>query len=108
MMKECTDAAKALYQAWVPSITHIITFGCQLDKQQKKCKDINFIISDKAKNPPLCWANVQEQLLHQRINDQVQNAGQHQKDLAPYPTVLHQMFCLMQGIRRQLRSKQRF
>ncbi len=29
--------------------THIITFGRQLDKQQKKCKNINVIISDKAK-----------------------------------------------------------
>jgi hypothetical protein len=29
--------------------THIITFGCQLDKQQKKCKHINVIILDEAK-----------------------------------------------------------
>ncbi len=46
--RECTDATKAFYQAWVPNMTHIITFGWQLNKQQKKCKTINVIISDKA------------------------------------------------------------
>jgi hypothetical protein len=30
-------------------MTHIITFGWQLNKQQKKCKMINLIISDEAK-----------------------------------------------------------
>jgi hypothetical protein len=29
--------------------THIITFGCQLDKQQKICKNINVINLDEAK-----------------------------------------------------------
>jgi hypothetical protein len=29
--------------------TDIITFGCQLNKQEKKCKNMNVIISDKAK-----------------------------------------------------------
>jgi hypothetical protein len=29
--------------------THIITFGCQLNKQQKKCKNINVIILEEAK-----------------------------------------------------------
>jgi hypothetical protein len=47
--KEHTDATEVFYQAWVPSTTHIITFGCQLDKQQKKCKTINVIILDKTK-----------------------------------------------------------
>jgi hypothetical protein len=49
MTRECTDATEAFYQAWVPNMTHIITFGRQLTKQQKKCKAINIIISDKAK-----------------------------------------------------------
>ncbi len=49
MTKECTDATKAFYHAWVPSSTHVITFGCQLTKLQKKCRTINLIISDKAK-----------------------------------------------------------
>ena len=49
MTKECTNATEAFSQAWVPSTTHIITFGRQLDKQQKKCKTINVIISDEAK-----------------------------------------------------------
>ncbi len=50
MTKERTDATEAFYQAWVPSTTHIITtFGPQLDKQQKKCKTINVVISDQAK-----------------------------------------------------------
>ncbi len=49
MKRECTDATKAFYQAWVPNMTHITTFGRQLTKQQKKCKAINVIISDKAK-----------------------------------------------------------
>jgi hypothetical protein len=48
-MKECTDATNAFYQAWVPSTTHITTLGRQLDKQQKKCKNINVIISDETK-----------------------------------------------------------
>jgi pectate lyase len=49
MMKECTNATKAFYHAWVPNTTHIITFGCQLTKLQKKCKTINVIISEEAK-----------------------------------------------------------
>jgi hypothetical protein len=49
MTKECTNATEAFYQAWVPSTTRIITFSRQLDKQQKKCKNINVIISDEAK-----------------------------------------------------------
>jgi hypothetical protein len=49
LTRECTDATDAFYQAWVPKMTHIITFGCQLNKQQKKCKAINVIISNKAK-----------------------------------------------------------
>ena len=49
MTRERTDATKAFYQAWVPNMTHIITFGRQLNKQQKKCKTINVIISDEAK-----------------------------------------------------------
>ena len=40
---------EAFYQAWVPSTTHVITFGRQLTKQQKKCKTINVIISEEAK-----------------------------------------------------------
>jgi hypothetical protein len=59
----------------------------------------------RSQNPPLCWSNVQEQLLHQRTNDQVQNAGRRQEDLAPYPTVFQQTFCLMEGIQRQPCSK---
>jgi hypothetical protein len=27
MTRECTDATEAFYQAWVPNMTHIITFG---------------------------------------------------------------------------------
>jgi hypothetical protein len=38
MTKEHTDATEAFYQAWVPSTTHIITFGHQLDKQQKSAR----------------------------------------------------------------------
>ncbi len=49
MTRECTDATEAFYQAWLPNMTHIITFGRQLTKQLKKCKAINVIISDKAK-----------------------------------------------------------
>jgi hypothetical protein len=49
MTRERTDATKAFYQAWVPNMTHIITFDRQLTKQQKKCKAINVIISDEAK-----------------------------------------------------------
>jgi hypothetical protein len=49
MMKKRTNAREAFYQAWVPSTTHIITFGHQLNKQQKKCKNINVIILEEAK-----------------------------------------------------------
>jgi hypothetical protein len=49
MTRECTDATNAFYQAGVPNMTYIITFGCQLNKQQKKCKAINVIIFDEAK-----------------------------------------------------------
>jgi hypothetical protein len=49
MMKERTNATETFYQAWFPSTTHIITLGRQLNKQKKKCKNINVIISDKAK-----------------------------------------------------------
>jgi hypothetical protein len=49
MTRERTDATEAFYQAWVPNKTHIITFGRQLTKQQKKCKAIRVIISDEAK-----------------------------------------------------------
>ncbi len=49
MTRERTDATNAFYQAWVPNMTHIITFGRQLNKQQKKCKAINVIISHEAK-----------------------------------------------------------
>jgi hypothetical protein len=47
--KKRTNATEAFYQAWIPATTHIITFGHQPDKQQKKCKTIIVIISDEAK-----------------------------------------------------------
>jgi hypothetical protein len=49
MTKERTNATEAFYQAWAPLTTHIITFGSQLEEQQKKCKNISDIISDEAK-----------------------------------------------------------
>jgi hypothetical protein len=49
MTKEQTNATEAFYQVWVPSTTHVITFGRQLTKQPKKCKTINVIISKEAK-----------------------------------------------------------
>jgi uncharacterized membrane protein YgcG len=49
MTKERTDATEVFYQAWVPLATHIIAFGCQLNKQQKKCKNFIFIILEEAK-----------------------------------------------------------
>jgi len=49
MTREHIDTTKAFYLACVSNMTHIITFGRQLNKQQKKCKTINAIISDKAK-----------------------------------------------------------
>jgi hypothetical protein len=48
MTKERIDATKAFYHAWVPNTMHIITFGRQLTKLQKKCKIINVIISEEA------------------------------------------------------------
>jgi hypothetical protein len=49
MTKERTDATVAFYHTWVPSSTHVIMFGHQLTKLQKKCCTINVIISNKAK-----------------------------------------------------------
>jgi hypothetical protein len=49
MTKERTNATKAFHQASVALATHIITFGRQLDKQQKKGKNINVIILEEAK-----------------------------------------------------------
>jgi hypothetical protein len=49
MMKERTNATEAFYHAWVPLTTHIIIFSHQLNKQQKKCKNINVIILEEAK-----------------------------------------------------------
>ena len=46
---EPTDTTKAFFKAWVPNMTHIMTFGRQLNKQQKKMQMINVIISDEAK-----------------------------------------------------------
>ncbi len=50
MTKERTDATtEALYHTWVPSSTHVITFGRQLTKLQKKCRTINGINPDEAR-----------------------------------------------------------
>jgi hypothetical protein len=49
MTKECMDANKVFYHTWVPSSTHVNTFGCQLTKLQTKCRTINVVISNKAK-----------------------------------------------------------
>jgi hypothetical protein len=38
MTKERTDMVEAFYQAWVPSTTHVITFGRQLTKQQQNAR----------------------------------------------------------------------
>jgi len=51
MTKECTDATEAFYHTWVPSSTHVITFGRQFTKLQKNCRTINIIISNEAKAP---------------------------------------------------------
>jgi hypothetical protein len=58
MTKECTDATKAFYHTWVPSSTHVIMFGLQLMKLQKKCRTINVIISDEAKILHFCRPDV--------------------------------------------------
>ncbi len=50
MTKKCTNAMEAFYQSWVPTTTHIITFGCQLSKQQNNCKTINVIILEEVKH----------------------------------------------------------
>jgi hypothetical protein len=71
MTRERTDATDAFYQAWVPNMTHIITFGRQLNKQQKKCKAINVIISNKAEMLTLCWPDVQKRLFHRRADDKI-------------------------------------
>ncbi len=49
MTKEHTNTTEVFYHAWVPNTTHIITFGCQVTKLQKKCKTINVVISEEAK-----------------------------------------------------------
>jgi hypothetical protein len=49
MMKERTNASEAFYQAWVPLTTHIITFCCQLDKQQKSARPSTSLSRTKPK-----------------------------------------------------------
>jgi hypothetical protein len=49
MTKERTNATEAFYWVWIPLTTHIISFGCQLNKQQTKCKNINVILLEEAK-----------------------------------------------------------
>jgi hypothetical protein len=64
MTKEPTNATEAFYQAWVPSTTHVITFGRQLTKQQKKMQDNQCHHLQGGQNTPLCRPDVQERLLH--------------------------------------------
>jgi hypothetical protein len=59
MTKERTNATEAFYQAWVPSTTHIITFGHQLDKQQKSARPSSSSSQTKPK-PSTLLGNVQE------------------------------------------------
>jgi hypothetical protein len=58
MTKDHTDATKAFYHTWAPSSTHVIAFGHQLTKHQKKCRRINVIISNKAKALHFCRPDV--------------------------------------------------
>jgi hypothetical protein len=51
MTKKRMDATEAFYHTWVPSSTHVITFGRQFTKLQKNCRTINIIISNEAKAP---------------------------------------------------------
>jgi hypothetical protein len=100
MKKEHTNATEAFYQAWVPSTTHIITFGCQLSKQQKKCKNIDVIILEEAKTLHFV-GQMYKRNYYTKKQMKVQNADRHHQDLAPYPTDIHQTFHPTQGIQRQ-------
>jgi hypothetical protein len=88
MTKKRTDATEAFYQAWVPLTTHIITFGRQLTKQQKKYKTINVIISEEAKTLHFV-GHTQEQLLHQEANDKVRDAEGHGQSVDNHVSVFH-------------------
>jgi hypothetical protein len=108
MMKECTNATEAFYQAWVPSTTHIITFGHQLDKQQKKGRTINVIILDKAKTLHFIGQMyksdycTKDQMTKYKMKADINKTWLHTLQF------FTQTFCPMQSIQRQPCSKQHF
>jgi hypothetical protein len=53
MTMEPTDTTKAFFKAWVPNMTHIMTFGRQLNKQQKKMQDDQRHHLQRSQNNPL-------------------------------------------------------
>jgi hypothetical protein len=98
MTRERTDATETFYQAWVPLTTHIIIFGRQLDKQQKKCKNNNVIISDEAKTlhfvGQMYKSNyyTKDQMTKYKIQANINKTWLH--------TLLCQSFCPSQSIQR--------
>ena len=100
MTKERTDAAEAFYQVWVPSTTHVITFGQQLTKQQKKMQDNQRHHLRGGQNTPLCWPDVQERLIHRGVDDEVRNAEEREQGVDNHASVFHQPIRPTQGIRQ--------
>jgi hypothetical protein len=71
MTRERTDATDGFYQAWVPNMTHIITFERQLNKQQKKMQSNKCHHLRQSQNATICWPDAQKQLFHQRVDDKI-------------------------------------
>ncbi len=59
MTKECTNATEAIYQAWVPSTTHISPLAVSLTNT-KEVQEHQHHHLGQSQNPPLCWSNVQK------------------------------------------------
>jgi hypothetical protein len=98
--RECTDTTEAFYQAWVPNMTHIITFlGRQLTKQQKRCKMIKVIISNKAKTPHFVWQMYKSDYFTEKQMT-VQDPIGCEQSLGQNTCPLHGAFLPTQGLRR--------
>jgi hypothetical protein len=65
----------------------------------KKVQDHQFHHLGQSQNPPLCWANVQEQLLHQRPNDQVQKKADINKTWLHTLQFFTKLFCQRKAYR---------
>jgi hypothetical protein len=107
MTKERMDAPDAFYQAWVPNMTNIITFGRQLNKQQKKAKAINVIISKEAKTLHFVGQMYKIDYFTKEQMTKYEILADSDKVWEKNPHPLHGSLCTAQGLWQQQGGKQR-